>query len=85
MKLYEVTAAGFSAEDDSTDARVYWVQAASAEEVMQAISDTGADFWGELSGVDQTLADFILPQHAMRLSEELLTWASFERNKGRCG
>lgn len=83
LQTFEITAAGFSAEDDSTDDRVYWVKAESREQVEKAIADTSALFHDTIDG-DSDI-DFVLPRDTLALQESLLEWASHERNKTKGG
>lgn len=63
MKTFEITGAGFHSSTDATDDRVFWVNAASREEVDRAIEGFGGSFHGEV-GVEPGAADidFVLPQ-----------------------
>jgi hypothetical protein len=80
MKTFEVTAAGFVG-DGTTDDRVYWVRAESADIVLDAIKDAGAGFHDTID-CDSDI-DFVLPRDRIALGEALLTWAGHERNKNR--
>jgi len=83
LKVFEVTAAGFDASSDETDDLVFWVAANSAEQVREAIKDTGAVFCGEVLGWSLNDAEFTLPAQAMGLSSALLEKASEHRNANR--
>jgi len=84
MKVFEVIAKGFDGNSDETDDHVLWVCAKTEEEVKRAIADTGAMFWGEITGdfSDDDL-DFVLPQNTLNLQEKLLQFASDYRNRSR--
>lgn len=83
-RIWEVTAAGFEADTDDTDDRVYWVRAANRKDVANALRFTGAKLCHEVSAAG-TGADFDLtqPGQAQLLGTALLEWADIERNKSR--
>ena len=83
LKVFEVAAAGFDASSDATDDCIYWIAAASAEEVKTAIKDTGAGFGGEVLGWSLVDADFHVPGQALVLASTLLEKASAVRNRNR--
>ncbi|WP_431798002.1 hypothetical protein SGO26_30025 (plasmid) [Cupriavidus metallidurans] len=81
LKVFEVMAAGFDASSDDTDDCVYWIAAASDDEVKTAIADTGAKFAGEVLGWSLADAEFYLPGQATQISSTLLEKASEYRNR----
>jgi hypothetical protein len=86
MPIYEVLAAGYDGDNSDTDDRVIWVIAATADQVAQAIQDTGAVLTGEIplsDGEWEFHSDFTLPQQELSLSSCLLEFASQERNRNR--
>lgn len=84
MNMYEVIAAGFDGGSDATDDRVIWVKSSTGNAVDVAIKDTGAKCSGVVN-VDSVDADYDLsiPGDSERLTTELLTFASLDRNKNR--
>lgn len=67
-RTFEVMCDGFSAEDDSTDDRVFWVLANRPEEVEHALLGTGAVF-REVTLPESATIDFALPTHSLGLYE----------------
>jgi hypothetical protein len=64
MKVFEVTAAGFSGETDATDDRVLWIVAADKAQVAAAIEGLGAILCDEVNEKPadiQDAIDFTLP------------------------
>lgn len=85
MPVYEVAAAGFEAGNPATVERMLWVLAPDSDTVMDAIRDTGAESWSQVSPENYLamFVDYSLPEQTIALQAELLEWASVERNKNR--
>ncbi|KVV07446.1 hypothetical protein [Burkholderia ubonensis] len=73
LRTFEITAAGFDANDDKTDDRVFWIQAASAESVQSGIQGTGALFIGAIE--DESAVDFRLPEDLKRMRDRLVAFS----------
>lgn len=69
MIVIEVTAAGFDASTDSTDGKVFWVEAPDRATVESAVQGTGAKVWDELPV--EYPADFLLPGQLSELRKVL--------------
>lgn len=65
---FEVVCDGFSAEDDSTDDRIFWVRANLPEQVEHALLGTGAVF-REIELPESASIDFALPTQSLALYE----------------
>lgn len=73
LKVYEVTAFGFNADDSGTDERVVWVSAPGESVVIAAIEGTSAKLCGEIqTPITSTDIDFRLPLQEGQLKECLL-------------
>lgn len=84
--IYEITAAGFDGSTDETDDRVLWIAARNEHDVLFAIANTGAVFRCKLPDnmhIHTCEIDYSLPEQSLNLQEDLLQYASDERNKNR--
>ena len=62
LSVFEVTAAGFNGGSDVTDDHVFWILAASKNDVLAAINGIGVTFHDTPISVPESDVDFRLPQ-----------------------